>query len=508
MVGKARGLALFSLVSLLGLTTCRPKGPPRVDEVDGTRTLEPSAEVVTRRASAPFAVVFGAPRGETTHAVEVSLLFNRPMRPLETAGEESAPPARISVAGGASPAGTWRWLGTSALRFAPKERLAAATEYEVTVPAGTRSLADDVLGLAYTLRFSTMRPRVERLDPRDGSDQLLPAQTFEARFDQPVDAREVERATTLWLGEGAAERKVPLHAVRPDAGNPKLVRLTPAAPLPLATSVRVTFDESLKGLEGPLPMSASQSFEMSTYGPLLVSKVSCGDADSPTKCRSNTSLEIDLANAVPLGELKSHLRVEPAAKLEWDSTEDPGDPQSEFEPSVHFRPGTRYLVTVSAGMHDRYGQTLARDLTVPIDVMDIDPAEDVGVRGSVVEAAPARPLVVPVRSVNLDAYELAVGALDEPQLTSLALHPWLGSPSERLAYAKDIRGARFETVLPQAPRNVPFLKTVDVGALLASTGGRGAAFLATASGLQTVNVTDLAISAQMSRFGSLVWVTR
>ena len=160
-------------------------------------------------------------------------------------------------------------------------------------------------------------------------------------------------------------------------------------------------------------------------------------------------------------------------------------------------------------MHDRYGQTLASDFTVPIDVMDVDPAEDIGVRGTVVEATPARPLVVPIRSVNLDAYELASGALDERQLTGLELLHGTGSTEgEQLAYAKGTPGARLETVLPQAARNVAFLETVDLGPLLASTGGRGAAFLATVHGLQAVNVTDLGISAQMSRFGSLVWVTR
>ncbi len=155
-----RGLALFALVAavpLAALALCGPSGPPPVEKTgtlapsaalaaaQSAAALDPSATAARRTAAAPFGVVFGAPSGETKQAVEVSLLFNRPMRPLETAGEESAPPAQITMAKGQSPAGTWRWLGTSALMFAPKDRLPAATEYEVTVPAGTRSLAGDAL---------------------------------------------------------------------------------------------------------------------------------------------------------------------------------------------------------------------------------------------------------------------------------------------------------------------------------------------------------------------------
>jgi uncharacterized protein YfaS (alpha-2-macroglobulin family) len=496
---------LFALFALFALGTCKPSGPPSVEK---TRTLAPAVAVVAQRNEAPFAVVFGAPSGETSHAVEVSLLFNRPMRPLEVAGEDSAPPAHISVARGQAPAGTWRWLGTSALMFAPKDRLPEATEYEVTVPAGTRSLAGDVLAGDYTLRFSTPRPRLERLEPGDGDDQLLPTQTFEARFNQPVDPQEVERAATLWLTGWANARTVALHASRPDATNPKLVRLTPSAPLPLGTNVELKFDDGLKGLEGPLSTAAPKTFKMATYAPLRVLKVLCGDLDSPTRCEPNTTLEIQLLNHVPFGELKSHLRLEPAAKLSWDSDDADAAFESEFSASVHFRPGTHYRLVVTAGLHDRYGQTLAQDFTASIDVKDVAPDESIGVHGTFVEATPARPLVVPVRSVNMDAYGLAVGTLDEKELTRLQLNSWTGQPGERLAYAKALPGAQFETVIPKAARNEAFLKTVDLGPLLASTGGRGAAFLATASGIQTLDVTDLGISGQMSRFGSRVWVTR
>ncbi|HEY6462736.1 MAG TPA: Ig-like domain-containing protein, partial [Polyangiaceae bacterium] len=135
---------------LVALAACLPgMRPPSVApghtlELAGTPTKPPE--------SGAFAVVFGAPRGDTRGPSEVSLVFNRPMRPLEIQGEESDPPARIAVRGtGAIPKGSWRWMGTSALVFAPETHLPNATEYVVTVPAGTRDLAGEALAAPFEM---------------------------------------------------------------------------------------------------------------------------------------------------------------------------------------------------------------------------------------------------------------------------------------------------------------------------------------------------------------------
>ena len=119
-----------------------PEAPPRSLEVQG----DPAARV----NDAAFAVAFGAPQGAVREASEVSLVFNRPLRPLEIAGEEeAASPARIM---------SWRDLPTEACgdgwARAPsflrrRARLPNATRYVVTVPAGTRALSGETLANAF-----------------------------------------------------------------------------------------------------------------------------------------------------------------------------------------------------------------------------------------------------------------------------------------------------------------------------------------------------------------------
>jgi uncharacterized protein YfaS (alpha-2-macroglobulin family) len=511
--------ALF-LVTFVLLAACLPG--LRAPTVPANRTLELGATPPATAPAGAFAVVFAAPRGETRGASEVTVVFNRPVHALEVAGDEAAPPVRIAVAGTEqAPRGGWRWMGTSAAVFSPESarspesglehpapRLPSATEYHVTVPAGTRALSGEALAQPYAWSFSTSRPRVERLEPSEG-DQLVPGQTFDARFDQAVDVREVERATTLTLGEGKGARRMALHATRPDPGNAKLVKLAPASPLPLATRVELAFDPSLHGIEGPLPMNEARAFPMATYGPLAVKDVHCWESN-PHRCRPGASFQVDLSNRVSLAELRAHVRITPAANVEW-----PSDPtgtwvQQGFSVPATLRAGGTYHVTITAGLRDDHGQTLARDFDVALGISDLDPSVVVGLSGTVIEASSARGRSVPVVAVNTASYSLATGALDEREVAELETpRGWEEERADRVfARLSAMPGVHVEEVRPAAPRNASVARRVPIEPLVSERGGRGAFVVATQREVHLGNVTDLGITARMSRFGSIVWVTR
>ena len=213
----AAPLAMVLVVAVVA--SCLPGKAPKVS---AGRTLElgagdPSGASASGAAK-PFAVVFGGPRGETDDPSEITIVFNRPMRPLELASDtaETAPPASFAVDGsGAAPKGAWRWMGTSALVFAPETRLPRATGFTVTVPAGTRALDGSALGEAYTFAFTTPGPKVVGSTPDAGEDHVVPTAAFELRFNQPVDPKEVERATRLLVGDTKAPRAVKFAASWP-----------------------------------------------------------------------------------------------------------------------------------------------------------------------------------------------------------------------------------------------------------------------------------------------------
>jgi uncharacterized protein YfaS (alpha-2-macroglobulin family) len=494
--------ALFA--ALVAVVSCLPGA--RAPEVTPTRTLELAGEPPPSSPSHAFAVVFASPTGTQVEASEVTIVFNRAMHPFEIAGQESTPPATLVMRGtDRAPPGSWRWMGTSALVFAPDPALPAATEYVATVPAGTHAMSGEALAAPYVFTFATPAPRLVRSEPSEGSDHLAPETTFQLGFNQRVEPREVERATTLTVGEGKEARKIAVRASRPKPDDEKLVKLVPASPLPLASRLRLVVDDTLRGLEGTVPSGKKEELKLATYGP-LTARVRCYGKEG--HCGPWESFQLELSNGARYDAVKAHVRVDPAAPIGW-TRELSGDSQdSSYSIPARTRPGTTYRITVTAGLRDEYGQTLAHDSVTTLAVDDLDPNVVIGVRGNVAEALPGTARIVPVASVNIDHYTLATGALDEPTLAGLLAEYAHHAASTMLDTVSRAPSVKVETVSSSAPRNARFVKNVPIAPLLAGRGGHGAVVLATESETSFVGVTDLGISAKMSRFGSVAWVTR
>ncbi len=502
------------LLALLVLfTSCFPGA--RAPSVTPTRTLSLGEDPGALAPQGTFGVVFAAPRGETEDPSEVTLVFNRPMRPLELAGAEGQPPARLVAKGGTRLEGAWRWMGTSALIFAPKTALPRATEYTIEVPAGTKSLAGEVLEKPFSVSFATPRPRLVRVSPGEGSTQLLPDEPFELRFNQPVDPREIERAVHLRVGDAKTAVNKPFHASWPDPRTKTYVKLVPAAPLPKDTDVTLVFDASLRGLEGERPLGAETRRTFRTVGPLKVGALDCFRETPRGACSARDAVRVHLSNPVAFQEWKRHVRLEPAAKIAWGGGEDDDTALEDRGIWANLRPATSYRLVLTAGMKDEHGQVLAKDAVLPFDTDDEWPQVEVGLTGSIFEAQRPRAREVPIGSVNESSYTVLTAALDEFEVARvLARKEPRGGDLEAL---RRLAGAKVETVEPRAPKNTQAVHKVDLDALLAAHHGRGAAVFSVRATerrneaheeTHVVSVTDLSITAKMSRFGSLVWVTR
>jgi alpha-2-macroglobulin len=461
--------------------------------------------------TAAFAVVFAAPQGQTVDPSEVTVLFNRPLRALDVAETDAPSPVSLRARGdGRVPKGVWRWMGTSALVFVPEEHLPFATEYVVTVPSGTKALSGETLAAAFEVTFTSALPSVEAVSTREDEHHLAPSSQFEARFNQPVDPREVERAVSLDVG-GVPPRRIALRASRPAPGNERLVRLVPASPLPLASDLAVTFDASLRGIEGPLSLGKERSFPFGTFGPLHVTQVRCGYKDQT--CDAGQTPQVEFSNAVSFSDVRAHLRISPPVPLAWPTTTEGSTRDTSFEVPAKLLPGHSYRITLGAGVRDEYGQTMARDEGGAVQVRDLAPAVAIGLTGTVLEATSGLP-TVGVSSVNLASYTLVSGALDEHAVAAL-----IGRDGEERVGAFErlsgLPGLTTQRVTQNVRQNRPSTKQVPLAPLLASRGGRGALVVATefagrsgpARQVKIASATDLGITAKMSRFGSLVWVT-
>jgi len=203
----------------------------------------------------PLEVLRFAPEGEIPLAPFVSVTFNQAMVPLGTLADLTSKNVPVIV----SPElpGAWHWLGTKTLTFEYDsdliDRLPKATEYTVTIPAGTKSINGGVLAEAVTWSFSTPPPKLETMYPRELPQNLKPLVFLQ--FDQRIDPAAVLETITVYAGservvmrlatedEISADEEVQRFVENATEG--RWLVFTPKNPLPADSSVSVTVARAL-----------------------------------------------------------------------------------------------------------------------------------------------------------------------------------------------------------------------------------------------------------------------
>lgn len=501
---------------LLVAAACVPGGAT-MPVVSPSRTLSLGKAEGGRADEGPFRVVFSGPEGEASVGAELSVVFSRPLRALDLAGNEAPPPIQLSP----PIDGRWQWIGTRALVFVPaKGRLPGATQIRVEVPASTRALDGSTLGSAHRFALKTPPPRLVRSTPGNGARGLEPKTLLELRFNQPVDPDVLGRVSTLTASSAGKSRTLAFSVKRPDPQQPKRLTVTPSAPLPIHTQFAFTIGATLVGEEGPLPAGSPETVSFETYGPLAVQRVTC-NRDTPNgHCMAGSGLSLELTNPVKVKDLHRAVSLTPAAGLGFETWRDDDSETTYTSLSAKLRPGATYTLRVSGDLTDRHGQRMGKAYSEKIVVDDLWPTVEIGVAGDVVEPKLMRP--VAIGSVNVRSYELVTAPLAPADLLTLA---GVERVDSRFAALGKLAQAKQRTVRPTTAVNVLAKELVDPAAVLpgahrgpmavgirwvereAKKGPRPANERV-GSDVRLLQVSDLAISAKLSRHGSLVWVTR
>jgi hypothetical protein len=502
--GSFRNLQRIVACSALSIACAQGERPPAAPVRD---TLALDGGRARAASDAPFAVVFAAPKGKATSAAEISVVFNRPVRSLEVAGAAPVPPITI-----APPIdGKWLWVGSRALRFVPaSDRLTPASHYVVEIPASVRSLDGATLAAPYRVEFETPRPAVVSTAPYAGEDGLDLGARFELEMNQRVDPARFERAVKLYAETGTKRTGLTYVATRFDPRLPKKLLVTPRSPLPKDSSIVLEVTSALVGEEGPLPSGETKTYRYRTYGPLRVEQVSC-DTDSPHgRCAPSSSVGLTLTNPVTWKALRAAVSIDPPVPLHLGDGED-----SESTSYVNLgglAAGATYKVTLAPDLVDRYGQTLGKPEVRVVKMDDYFPAVDLGVTGDTL--LPASAGAIQVGAVNYASYDLLTASLrpeDVPRLLEKS------DATERLARLGKLPYVKVRTVSARGPKNRVVKEPVDAKTILG--GDRGVLALGarythdahdyhSSDPFHVLKVTDLAVSAKLSRHGSVVWVTR
>ncbi len=276
--------------------------PPLAEEITTPFTLRkgslqpPTAEVRVLRELFPKPVPTEAapnpppgeltvlrfqPEGDVPVARNLSVTFSLPMVPISGNAELAQRERPVTLT--PEPKGSWRWLGTRTLLFAPERRFPMATEYRVDVQSGARAMDGSPLETGRSFSFSTPPASLRRTHPRGEAVGLSPI--LFASFDQLVDpasvletiavsAEGLRQAVVLATPEELATDSVALALSHTEPVG-RWVAFRLERELPKGTWVTVTVGPGTPSAEGSRRSTRPESFEFRTYNQLAVEEQSC-----------------------------------------------------------------------------------------------------------------------------------------------------------------------------------------------------------------------------------------
>ncbi|HKS27522.1 MAG TPA: Ig-like domain-containing protein [Pyrinomonadaceae bacterium] len=327
----------------------------------------------TSTSSAPLEVLRFAPEGEVPLAPQLSVTFSQPMVAV-TSQDEAAEvvPVRLSP----QPPGRWRWVGTKTLLFVPEGRFPMATEYTVTVPAGTKDAMGLTLAAAKSWKFATPPPQMKRSHP--GGTSVTRDSLMFVEFDQRIDPAAVLRTIKIMAGGATlAARLATPEEIERDATVRQLVKSAEQGrwlvfravdgsgavgnALPGDTAINVLIGPGTPSAEGPRTTPGQQSFTFRTYGIFRAVKSQCGYG---RECSPFDQWSIEFSNPVDEASLdSSKIRVEP--QIEGMKTALYGN----YLTITGVKKGrTLYRVTIDRSIKDSFGQQLQGNNTFTFNV--------------------------------------------------------------------------------------------------------------------------------------------
>jgi len=355
-----------------------PLPPPRTgDTIDETFPPPPPPVEVAHVEPGPLEVLRFSPEGEIALAPFVSVTFNQPMVPLTTIEDLAAGEVPLRI----EPAlpGTWRWVGTKTLTFqydsVEIDRLPKATDYILTVPAGTESATGGVLAEAVSWSFRTPPPLVTDHSPSRDPQPLDP--TFYFAFDQRIDSQAVLDTIAVTAGDQTFNlelvemenipRVEQLNRRIENAGEGRWLAFRATELLPVDSTISIAIGPGTPSAEGPLVTETAQTFSFQTFAPLRIEEHGC--TWSHDRCPPLTPFFIEFNNPLdPDAYDESMLAIEPS--LTGASVDIFGD-------RIQIRGATEgqttYRITVDGDIQDIFGQTLGKDTTLRFRVDSADP---------------------------------------------------------------------------------------------------------------------------------------
>ena len=434
---------------------------------------------------------------------EIRLDYNVPLDP------ETINPDTIRLIPAAS--GRTEKAGDKSVRFVVQEPLRPATSYTVVVSPGLRGNNGETPP-AMLLEFATSRFRLESAS-QVGFDR--DSYTVELTFNQPIAASDLNNAiTTLTSRKSDPTDAPPVTVIGSDNAKRQRIRIGENAPCYLL----MTLPAGMTGASGPLGLENDEKLLWRIVGQQRVDEKNRPDW---TKDLAAIELKTEIAflgmaaewddgkglvrvrTTVPpeLGKIRRFVKVEPELPVTFATT------WGGFKIMGDFDPGKQYRITLRQGLPAGHAGGLAREISRHVWFDDLPERLAFSYGGGFL--SPSGLLKIPVKTRNLDEFNLGVRKLYASNIVDNLLREYDGSPREEYSEPQTTR--KYKT---NGKRNQEQETLVDVRELTEDNGPLGVYGLEIwqndrrwRSRETMLAVSNLGLSARMGRKNMLAWTT-
>jgi hypothetical protein len=335
----------------------------------------------------------------------ITVMFNRPVVPLVSTGQQADLPDPLVV----EPAveGQGEWVSTSIYRFVPDGPLDGATDYTATIAAGLEDVTGGELAESFIWRFTTLSPSVVTIEPQLDGRPFIPGDPITVTFNMPMDQAATEAAISL-------EPAAPIDYQWSEGG--RVVTLSPQ--LELATDYQLTVSNSARSQNGQATLDTLTTYNFSSVPfPAVIETM---PFDGETAVQWQRGFNIRFASPMDFETLEDQIIIEP----------DPGEVTYNYDEfnfyiyaDFELERNATYQITVPGSAADPYGNTLGEDYTWSFNAPGFDPLVSMNLPFAVSQLSRSHPSDVDViyrnvGRIDAELYELGlpVETLNAPYL--------------------------------------------------------------------------------------------
>ncbi len=322
----------------------------------------------------------------------ITVLFNRPVVPLVTTGNQDSLPDILTLDPPVE--GSGEWTSTSIYRFTADGGFAGATDYTITIPAGLEDVTGAVLAEDVVSSFRTLSPSVAETRPQSGDTDVIPTLPMTITFSMPMDQASTEAAVSL-------SPAAPLSFEWQDDGRTLIAQ--PEQMLELGTRYTLTVAASALAASGGASLDRETNTIFTTVP--LPSVRSTYPTNGSLAEPYAYGVSIEFTGPMNPDTIDERIIIDPAPeRVNYQLSDGGRYTWLEFP----LERNSNYTITVPGDVADPYGNTIGEDYVFSFDTSGFSPMASINLPGTIAQLSTSHPSDVTVVYRNVSQINAAL----------------------------------------------------------------------------------------------------